>query len=120
MDTEKVKSSIIWEKVRFERTKENMGNRQTFALEVSIAKDENYLAAFDFVKATVNHESGVDCEDLEDKRKRLKEDISRLEYKKNQIGEEIKSANEFRRRVVGWMNKVGLNYKEIITDDIPF
>ena len=125
MNIEQIKSSIIWEKVKFERTKEDLNNRQTFALEVSIAKDENYLAVFDFVKSTVNNELGIDCDDLIEKRRSLINKINDLERQKAQYEEELANAKQFHRKASAFFEKLGLDPAEIFrtpvpTDAIPF
>ena len=124
MDLQQIQSAIIWEKVRFERTKEDLNNRQTFVVETSIAKGENYLAAFDFVKATVNHELGIDCEDLDKKRKRLNDKIFKLKSELEASEQELENAKQFHRKAADFLEKLGLNPADIFspnpTDAIPF
>ena len=68
---------------------------------------------------------GIDCEDLDKRRVRLKESIERLKREKLEIEEELENAKNFHRKATAFFEQLGLNPADIFrtplpTDAIPF
>lgn len=119
MNSEQIKNSIKWRKITYQRSKEDLADKQTFTLELEIREDE-YLEVLEFLKATVDHHLGLDTEELDKKRKRLKDEIAVLKAKIKELENEFDAAKTFNQKVKAYFESVGIEFSKVLSNNMPF